>query len=258
MSTPPRSPELRAAGSVVGWTLIALALASLAPASVAQQDQQPATAPASPASAPAAAATAPARPSARDFVTKALGEITGVLKDRTQTSQVRREKIQDLVRRWLDAEVISKLALAKHWKAFDESQQKEFVDSFRSHLVLTYYRNVDRFEFERIEIYDARDEKSKQGDWTVRTKVIAPRQDDVLIDLRLRPTADGTDWKVIDIFIEGVSLVQNFRSQFAEMLSGGSPGQLLASLRDRNASTLKQYEESEAKEAAAKGAPSKG
>ena len=253
MSMPSRSPELRAARSpgarsVAARTLIALALAVLAQAPAAQE----------PGTAPAPAAPAATRPSARDFVTKALNEIAATVKDKQQPSQARREKVQHLVHRWLDAETISKLALAKHWKSFDESQQKEFVESFRSHLVLTYYRNVDRFEFDRIDIYDARDEKSKQGDWTVRTKVIAPKQEDVLIDLRVRPTADGTDWKVIDIFIEGVSLVQNFRSQFAEVLSDGSPGKLLASLRDRNASTLKQYEDTEAKEDAARGGASKG
>ena len=80
----------------------------------------------------------------------------------------------------------------------------------------------------------------------------------MLIDLRVRPTADGSDWKVIDILIEGVSLVQNFRSQFQDLLSDGSPDKLLASLRDKNEATLKQYEDSEAKEAAAKGGGSKG
>jgi phospholipid transport system substrate-binding protein len=238
MWTPRRNPELRLAGA-----LVALALAALSPEPAAQS--QPA--------APPAAVPAQPKQSAREFATTALDSITTVLKDRTQPSHARRMKIQDLVNRWLDAETISKLALAKHWKDFNPDQQKTFVDEFRSHLVLTYYRNVDRYKFDRIDIYEARDEKSKSGDWTVRTKVIAPAQDDVLIDLRVRPTADGTDWKVIDILIESVSLVQNFRSQFQDLLSDGSPDKLLASLRDKNDATLKQYEDAEAKEDAAKG-----
>jgi phospholipid transport system substrate-binding protein len=243
MWTPRRSPELCLAGA-----LVAMALAALSPAPAAQS--QPA--------APPAAAAAQPKQSAREFVTTALDAITAALKDRTQPSHARRLKIQDLVNRWLDAETISKLALAKHWKDFNPDQQKTFVDEFHSHLVLTYYRNVDRYKFDRIDIYEARDEKSKSGDWTVRTKVIAPGQDDVLIDLRVRPTPDGSDWKVIDILIEGVSLVQNFRSQFQDLLSDGSPDKLLVSLRDKNDATLKQYEDSEAKEDAAKGGGSKG
>jgi phospholipid transport system substrate-binding protein len=241
MSTPRRSPEARSAA-----LLLAFALAAL-PAAAQQSAPGPEPAPAS---------AQKTQQTAREFASEALVAVTGALKDRNLSSRERRERIQELVRRWLDAETISKLALAKHWKDFSEPQQKEFVDSFRSHLVLTYYRNVDRFEFDRIEIYDTRDEKVKQGDWTVRTKVIAPRQDDVMIDLRVRPGAEG--WKVIDIFIEGVSLVQNFRSQFQEVLSEGSPDKLLASLRERNETTLRQYQESEAKEEATHSGGSKG
>ncbi|HEX5009191.1 MAG TPA: ABC transporter substrate-binding protein [Planctomycetota bacterium] len=181
-------------------------------------------------------------------MTTTIDAVTKVLKDRTRSAHDRRMAIQELVDRWLDAETISKLALAKNWKAFDEAQQKDFVLQFRRHLVLTYYRNVDRYSFDRIEVYDARDEKAKQGDWTVRTKVIAPAQDDVLIDVRVRPTADGSDWKVIDLFIEGVSLVTNFRSQFQEVLSNGKPEQLLQSLREKNEATEQKYVEAEGKE----------
>lgn len=230
MSIPRSTRSVRALALLAATTLGALAGSSAA--------QTPEAA-----SAPAATAR-----TAREFVTTTIDAVTKVLKDRTRSAHDRRMAIQELVDRWLDAETISKLALAKNWKAFDEAQQKDFVLQFRRHLVLTYYRNVDRYSFDRIEVYDARDEKAKQGDWTVRTKVIAPAQDDVLIDVRVRPTADGSDWKVIDLFIEGVSLVTNFRSQFQEVLSNGKPEQLLQSLREKNEATEQKYVEAEGKE----------
>ena len=205
---------------------------------------------------PPAAAPAATPKTAREFVTTTIDLVTKVLKDRSISSHDRRMKIQELVDRWLDAETISKLALAKNWKAFDEAQQKDFVLQFRRHLVLTYYRNVDRYSFDRIDVYDERAET--KGDFTVRTKVIVPSNDDVLIDLRVRPTADGTDWRVIDIFIEGVSLVQNFRSQFQEVLSNGKPDQLLQSLREKNEATERKYVETESQEAPVGGSASTG
>jgi phospholipid transport system substrate-binding protein len=214
---------------------VLLGLAAGAPA------QQPAATPAS------ASAT-----TARAFITRAIADVTAILKDRAATSKSRPARIELLVDKWLDADAIAKLVLAKNWKLFDPAQQKEFVGAFSRHLVLTYYRNVDRYAFDRIDVYEDRTET--KGDWTVRTKVIAPDAGDVLIDLRVRPTPDGADWKVIDILIEGVSLVQNFRSQFQEVLSDGKPEQLLASLRDKNAETLRNYEAAEAKEEAAAGA----
>jgi phospholipid transport system substrate-binding protein len=234
----------RSTRSVCALALVAamglVALATSAPA----QTTPPATAPA-------------ATPrTAREFVSNTVDAVTKVLKDRTRSSHDRRMAIQELVDRWLDAETISKLALAKNWKSFDEAQQKDFVVQFRRHLVLTYYRNVDRYSFDRIDVYDERAET--KGDFTVRTKVIAPSADDVLIDVRVRPTPDGTDWRVIDILIEGVSLVQNFRSQFQEVLSNGKPDQLLQSLREKNEATERKYVEAEGQEAPAGGGDSAG
>lgn len=193
------------------------------------------------------AAAAPAR-SARDFAVAAIGDVTTILKDRAATLAQRRARIEALVERWLDAETIAKLALARNWKRFEPAQQQEFVQSFRQHLVLTYYRNVDRYAFERIDVYEDRAET--KGDWTVRTRVVSPQAGDVLIDLRLRPAGD--DWKVIDILIESVSLVQNFRSQFQEVLSNGTPAALLESLRRKNEATEAKYREAEAEDAVPK------
>jgi phospholipid transport system substrate-binding protein len=201
---------------------------------------------AAPAAAQAAAAEAAPARSARDFAVQAIGDVTAILKDKAATQGSRRARIEALVERWLDAEVIAKLTLAKNWKSLDAAQQQEFVALFRKHLVLTYYRNVDRYAFERIDVYEDRAES--KGDFTVRTRVVSPEAGDVLIDLRLRATAG--DWKVIDILIEGVSLVQNFRSQFQEVLSNGKPEQLLRSLREKNEATESKYREAEAAEQA--------
>ncbi len=215
------------------------------------------------AGAPAQAQPAAPATTARSFVTSAIADVTAILQDRASTSRSRRARIEPLVDRWLDAETIAKLVLAKNWKLFDEAQQQEFVGAFRRHLVLTYYRNVDRYAFDRIDVYEDRAET--KGDWTVRTRVVAPDAGDVLIDLRVRATPDGGGWKVIDILIEGVSLVQNFRSQFQEVLSNGKPAKLLESLRQKNEETLRNYEAAEAREeekaqppAGAAGAPTGG
>ena len=57
--------------------------------------------------------------------------------------------------------------------------------------------------------------------------------DDISVDYRLRQT-DGT-WKIIDVIIEGVSLVSNYRSQFQEIMTNGGIDRLLGLLREKNA-----------------------
>jgi phospholipid transport system substrate-binding protein len=56
---------------------------------------------------------------------------------------------------------------------------------------------------------------------------------DVLVDYRLRQR-DG-QWKIIDVIVERVSLVSNFRSQFQEIVSNGGPDRLITLLKEKNA-----------------------
>src|SRR6185436_4928392 len=96
---------------------------------------------------------------------------------------------------------------------------------------MTYGRNVENYKNEKVTITGARQETG--GDSTVKTKILRGGPGDILVDYRLRQR-DGT-WKIIDVIIEGVSLVSNFRSQFQDILSSGGPDHLIALLKDKNA-----------------------
>jgi phospholipid transport system substrate-binding protein len=78
--------------------------------------------------------------------------------------------------------------------------------------------------------------QEQRDDVTVQTKILrGGGSDDVLVDYRLRKTADG-QWKIIDVIVEGVSLVSNFRSQFQDIVANGGPDRLLSLLKEKNAS----------------------
>ena len=63
----------------------------------------------------------------------------------------------------------------------------------------------------------------------MQTKILrGGGSDDVVVDYRLRQTSG--QWKIIDVIIEGVSLVSNFRSQFQDVVASGGPERLLALL----------------------------
>ena len=67
---------------------------------------------------------------------------------------------------------------------------------------------------------------------TVKSRIEGGQFDGAEIAYRLRKRKD--EWRIIDVVIEGVSLVSNYRSQFAEVLNGGTIEDLLAKLRDKN------------------------
>ncbi len=122
--------------------------------------------------------------------------------------------------------------LARNWASLSDSQKSEFIEEFKQHLSVVYGKNVESYNNEKVQIIGDRDEG--RGDWSVQTKILRPQGGaDILVDYRLRQI-DG-DWKVIDLIIERVSLVSNFRSQFQEVIANGGIEKLLQLLREKNA-----------------------
>ena len=156
----------------------------------------------------------------------------GVLRDKSLSSDQKRRKLEDVVFPEVDFDTMSRLVLARNWSRFSAEQQAEFVKQYKEHLSMTYGRNIENYRNERVEIVGDQDEG--RGDWVVKTKILrGGGAEDILVDYRLRKQGDA--WKVIDIVVERVSLVANFRSQFQDVLSRGGPDKLLELLRDRNA-----------------------
>ena len=164
-------------------------------------------------------------------VEQTTSRVIAILADKSTSVEDKKRRVQDVVYAVVDFETLSKLVLARNWNSFSEPQRAEFMSQFREHLSMTYGRNVENYKNEKVTIAGSRQET--QGDWTVKTKILRGGPADVLVDYRLRQR-DG-NWKIIDVIIEGVSLVSNFRSQFQDVLSNGGPDHLIALLRDKNA-----------------------
>jgi phospholipid transport system substrate-binding protein len=168
----------------------------------------------------------------RQVIDQTSEQVLAVLRDHSLDSDAKVHRIEQIAYGHFDFDVMSRLVLARNWNAMSEAQRAEFVPAFKKHLSVTYGRNVERYNNERIEILGEREET--RGDWTVKTKILRTNADDVAVDYRLRKSSD--DWRVIDVVIEGVSLIANFRSQFQDIISNGGVPHLLELLRQKNAS----------------------
>lgn len=157
--------------------------------------------------------------------------VIAILTDQKLATEEKRKRVEDVVLANVDFETLSKLVLARNWSRFTEPQRAEFMGLFKNHLSMTYGRNVEGYKNEKVQITGSRPETG--GDSTVKTKIVRGGPNDILVDYRLRQR-DGT-WKIIDVVIEGVSLVSNFRSQFQDVVSSGGPDRLISLLREKNA-----------------------
>jgi phospholipid transport system substrate-binding protein len=178
------------------------------------------------------ASVSAATESPRAVVEATISGVLAVLGDASLSTPEKRRRVEEIVYTRVDFDTLSRLVLARNWNQLSEPQRDEFIQEFKKHLSLTYGRNVDNYKNERSVVLGDRQEA--KGDWTVRTKIVrGGGSDDILVDYRLRQK-DG-EWRIIDVIIESVSLVSNFRSQFQQIMANGGAQKLLEVLREKNA-----------------------
>ena len=142
----------------------------------------------------------------------------------------KRRQIEQIVYQRFDFRTLSRLVVARNWKTMPPEQQEAFVDEFKRHLSMTYSRNIETYHDERVVITGER--KEVRGDWTVKTRIARPSAEDFSVDYRLRKSNGA--WQVIDVVIEGVSLVANYRSQFQSIISRDGPAKMIEVLHEKN------------------------
>ncbi|MEB2346695.1 MAG: ABC transporter substrate-binding protein [Deltaproteobacteria bacterium] len=176
----------------------------------------------------ARAAVAPAEEEARRFVQQTIDDVLGVLHDSSLTLDQKKDRVEAIAYERFDFELICRFVLARNWNTMSEQQQHDFVDAFKKHLSATYRDTLDSFSDEKILVDGSQPEA--RGDVTVKT-IVRQGSGDTRVDYRLRKTDAG--WRGIDVIIEGVSLVQNFRTQCQEIISAEGADALIQKLRDK-------------------------
>ena len=175
---------------------------------------------------PDAAASAP-----RAMVQETIDAVLVVLKDKSLSTEQKRSKIEQIAYQRFDFITLSKLVLARNWPRFSKTQQEQFIAEFKRYLAVNYGNRIERYDQQKVEIVGERQEP--RGDVTIQSVVRGGEFEGATIDYRLRQT-EGR-WLVIDVIVEGISLVSNFRDQFKEVLARGGPEELLQALRAKNA-----------------------
>lgn len=167
----------------------------------------------------------------REVVERTTSAVLAILQDNNLGSEEKRARIEEVVYAEVDFATLTRLVLARNWGRFTPEQRREFEREFKRHLSVTYGKNVDNYRNERVQIVG--DRKEVRDDWTVQTRIVRGGADDVAVDYRLRQK-EGR-WRIIDVIVEGVSLVANFRSQFQQIISSRGVEHLLELLREKNA-----------------------
>ena len=140
----------------------------------------------------------------------------------------RRRLIREAVDELFDWEEFSRRALARHWKKITDSEKKEFVPLFGKLVERTYMDKVENYSGEQV-LYT--DEKIEVNYGVVNVRVITDKNEEIDVNYRLRKKDD--EWVVYDVSIAGVSLVNNYRVQFNDILIRSSFKELMKRLKEK-------------------------
>ncbi|QWE22742.1 ABC transporter substrate-binding protein [Polynucleobacter sp. AP-Jannik-300A-C4] len=143
-------------------------------------------------------------------------------------------RIVDLVDKkivpYTDMRRTTEMAMGPNWKKATPEQQAQLISEFKNLLIRTYSGALSQLRDQTIQFKPLRaapDDKEV----IVKTVVIG-RGDPIPLDYRLEKTANG--WKVYDMNIMGVWLVEAYRNQFANQISQNGVEGLVKFLQDRN------------------------
>lgn len=138
------------------------------------------------------------------------------------------DKLRKLGRKIFSFEQLSMRTLGRNWPKLSKKQQEEFVDLFPKLLEKNYLGKIHEYKQESVEFTQETIFSSRKAE--VKS-LIKTQSKQVPVDYRL--VKINGEWKIYDVLVEGVSLVQNYRSQFSEILMNNSPQEMLQILREK-------------------------
>ncbi len=166
-----------------------------------------------------------------------VDQILTVVKDpllKEQTKQTeRRETLQKMLESRFDYEDMSKRSLGKEWKNINDAQKSEFVSAFKSLLEDAYLSKIESHTNQTM-TYN-KEKELGNGKVTVETTLKSPT---IEVPIHYNLYFKNNVWKIYDVNIEGVGLVQNYRSQFIKILQKDSFDMLLKKLKDKQAEAV--------------------
>ncbi|HKP00617.1 MAG TPA: ABC transporter substrate-binding protein [Nitrospiraceae bacterium] len=143
-------------------------------------------------------------------------------------AEERRHRLEQIVGDRFDYQEMSKRSLGAPWNTLSDKDKQEFVALFQTLLTNSYADKIESYSGEGVKYINERTENDYAE---VRTKVLTGK---VEIPLDYRLLNKGGDWRVYDVVVDGVSLVNNYRGQFSKILRSSTYADLVDQLRKKS------------------------
>jgi phospholipid transport system substrate-binding protein len=149
----------------------------------------------------------------------------------SQSEAEREDAFRGLLSEGFDLRLISRYALGRYWRRATKEQRAEYAKLFEDFIVETYVARLSEYSGETLKVVSSRPDDQ---DTIVHSEIVRDGRPPIRVDWRVRNGDEQL--KIIDVVVEGVSMLLTQRDEFASVIqrSGGNVEGLLARLREKS------------------------
>ena len=170
-------------------------------------------------------------PAGEDFIRSLRDQVLSTLTPKELSEADRKSNFEKILDRYFDINRMARMSLGRYWRKAGKDERNEFILQFKAMVVNTYAERFKSYSGERLTVSGS----AKRGRMIlVNSEFKKKGEKPIRIDWRIFGIKDK--YKLFDVIIEGVSLVQTNRSQFSSVVrrNDGSISALLKLLREKN------------------------
>jgi len=140
----------------------------------------------------------------------------------------RLDKLKQVIQPKFDFTEMAKRSLGTNWQRRNPEEQRDFVKVFTDLLENAYVDSIDSYDGEKVVFTNEKQDK-EYGE--VNTKIVTKKGEEFSVNYKLHQASGN--WKVYDVVIENISIVNNFRSQFNRVIAKSSYEDLLRTMKEK-------------------------
>lgn len=176
-------------------------------------------------------ANAAAPSDAAGFINDLLNKALKTLDNKQLSDEERAKTFRELLDRDFDMPRISRFVLGPYWREASEPEKQQFQKLFEDYVVRSYASRFSEYSGEQVKVTGSRPESETST--LVQSQVVRQNGPPAKVDWRVRK--DNNDFKIVDVDVEGVSMVLTQREEFSSVIqrSGGTVAGLNKELQQK-------------------------
>ena len=168
---------------------------------------------------------------AHKFVRVLADRALDALSKRDMTNLEREAAFRTLFVAHFDVPTIAKWALGRYWRIATKAEQDEYQAMFEDYIVTTYTNRFRDYTNEHLDVGEVDKIADEDSGLMVRSLIVRDQPKPIRVDWRI--ASQGGGYKIVDVIVEGVSMVQTQRSEFSSVIlrGGGKVAGLITELK---------------------------